>query len=84
MILEKVRQPSTRLVLVTFLLAFQGGYADAISYLSRQVFAGHLIGNLVLLMIHLAEPSLPGTRLAERSTPQMRRGEHSHDMRLPG
>ena len=52
---KKPRGPSTRLVLVSLLLAFLGGYADAVSYLWTEVFAGHLTGNLVLLMIHLAQ-----------------------------
>ena len=52
---QKPKDPSPRLVLVTFLLAFLGGYADAVSYLWTEVFAGHLTGNLVLLMIHLAQ-----------------------------
>ncbi len=55
MLAQKPEGPSPRLVLVTFLLAFLGGYADAVSYLSTEVFAGHLTGNLVLLMIHLAQ-----------------------------
>jgi uncharacterized membrane protein YoaK (UPF0700 family) len=55
MLAQKPKDPSPRLVLVTFLLAFLGGYADAVSYLSTEVFAGHLTGNLVLLMIHLAQ-----------------------------
>jgi uncharacterized membrane protein YoaK (UPF0700 family) len=55
MLAQKPKDPSQRLVLVTFLLAFLGGYADALSYLWTEVFAGHLTGNLVLLMIHLAQ-----------------------------
>ena len=55
MLAQKPKDPSPRLVLVTFLLAFLGGYADAVSYLWTEVFAGHLTGNLVLLMIHLAQ-----------------------------
>ncbi len=55
MLAQKPNGPSPRLVLVTFLLAFLGGYADALSYLLTEVFAGHLTGNLVLLMIHLAQ-----------------------------
>ncbi len=55
MLAQKSKGPSPRLVLVTFLLAFLGGYADALSYLLTEVFAGHLTGNLVLLMIHLAQ-----------------------------
>jgi hypothetical protein len=33
MLAQKPKDPSQRLVLVTFLLAFLGGYADALSYL---------------------------------------------------
>ncbi len=55
MLAQKPKGPSPRLVLVTFLLAFLGGYADAMSYLLTEVFAGHLTGNLVLLMIHLTQ-----------------------------
>ena len=55
MLAQKPKGPSPRLVLVIFLLAFLGGYADAVSYLLTAVFAGHLTGNLVLCMIHLAQ-----------------------------
>ncbi len=33
MLSQKPKGPSPRLVLITFLLAFLGGYADAVSYL---------------------------------------------------
>ncbi len=46
-----------RVVTIAFLLAFVGGYADAVSYLLTGSFTGHLTGNAVLLAIHLARAS---------------------------
>ena len=44
-----------RLLTITFLLAFVGGYADATGLLVTQAFTGHITGNIVLTMIHLAQ-----------------------------
>ena len=46
-----------RVLAIAFLLAFAGGYADAVSYLLTGSFTGHLTGNTVLLTIHLARAS---------------------------
>lgn len=46
---------SSRLLAIVFLLAFTGGYADAASYLLTKSFTGHLTGNTVFLMMHLAQ-----------------------------
>ncbi len=44
-----------RLLVIAFLLAFVGGYADAASYLLTKSFTGHLTGNTVFLCLHLVQ-----------------------------
>ena len=43
------------LLILSFLLAFVGGYADAASFVLTRSFTGHLTGNTVLTMVHLAQ-----------------------------
>ncbi len=43
------------LLVLSFVLAFTGGYADAASFLLTKTFTGHLTGNTVLGMVHLAQ-----------------------------
>ena len=44
-----------RLLVIAFLLAFVGGYADAASYLLTKSFTGPLTGNTVFLCLHLVQ-----------------------------
>ena len=44
-----------RLLVIAFLLAFAGGYADAASYVLTKSFTGHLTGNTVFLCLHLTQ-----------------------------
>ncbi len=43
------------LLIISLLLAFVGGYADAASFVLTKSFTGHLTGNTVLTMVHLVE-----------------------------
>ncbi len=43
------------LLIISFLLAFTGGYADAASFILTGSFTGHLTGNTVLTMVHLVQ-----------------------------
>ena len=43
------------LLIIAFLLAFTGGYADAASFILTKTFTGHLTGNTVLTMVHLVQ-----------------------------
>lgn len=54
----RVFKPSSavaRLLTITLLLAFMGGYADAVSFLLNKAFSGHVTGNTVLFGVHLVQ-----------------------------
>ncbi len=53
-----------RLLNITLLLAYVGGYADAVGFLLTRCFTGHVTGNITLTMIHLAQADWGGAAAA--------------------
>lgn len=86
-----------RVLAIAFLLAFAGGYADAVSYLLTGAFTGHLTGNIVLLTIHVAQMQwwqavsnalaiaafAVGTAAAGWTAPPAGRPNHARQLRAP-